>query len=74
MFTRMCEVFAKFYFDEPNWLAASARRPVLEELTQRVARLHQKNEVLALLTLPDRFNWKVGYYAAPHDASGQARC
>ena len=58
-FTRLCAAFAKFYFDDRNWLVAGARRQVLNELTHRVVQLQGKNDVLALVRLPDRFNWKV---------------
>jgi uncharacterized protein (DUF433 family) len=77
-FTRLCAAFAKFYFDDENWLVAGARRKVLEELTERVVQLQRSNEVLSLVTLPDKFSWKVVNYAvevdvAPYVAEVSAR-
>ena len=77
-FTRLCAVFSKFYFDDGNWLAAGARRQVLDELTQRVVSLDSKDDVFALMTLPDRFSWKVSNYTvevdmAPYVAEVSAR-
>jgi len=66
-FTRLCAAFAKFYFDDRNWLVAGARRQVLDELTHRVVQLQGKNDVLALVRLPDRFNWKVANYTVEVD-------
>jgi len=66
-FTRLCAAFAKFYFDDHNWLMADARRQVLDELTHRVTQLQGKNDVFALMTLPDRFNWKVTNYTVEVD-------
>lgn len=77
-FTRLCAAFAKFYFDEENWLGAAARRKVLDELTQRVVQLQHKDEVFSLVMLPDKFSWKVVNYAvevdvAPYVAEVSAR-
>jgi uncharacterized protein (DUF433 family) len=58
-FTRLCAAFAKFYFDERNGLVARARREVIQELTWRVVRLPEKNDVLDLMTVPDSFVWPV---------------
>jgi len=58
-FTRLSAAFAKFYFDDKNWLSANARRQVLEELTVRIGQLQAKDNVFALRSLPDHFNWKV---------------
>jgi len=66
-FTRLSAAFAKFYFDDQNWLVAGARRQVLDELTHRVARLQGKNDVFSLTALPDRFNWKVTNYTVEVD-------
>lgn len=66
-FTRLCAAFAKFYFDDRNWLVAGARRQVLEELTQRVAKLQSKNDVFAMTSLPERFNWRVVNYTVEVD-------
>jgi len=57
-FTRLSAAFAKFYFDDANWLIASARRRVLDELTDRVTQLQHMNVVLALTALPE-MSWKV---------------
>ena len=66
-FTRLCAAFAKFYFDDRNWLVAGARRQVLDELTHRVAQLQGKNDVFSLMTLPEKFNWKVTNYTVEVD-------
>ena len=66
-FTRLCAAFAKFYFDDGNWLVASARRQVLDELTQRVVQLQRKEDVLFLLKLPRKFNWKVANHSVEVD-------
>jgi uncharacterized protein (DUF433 family) len=66
-FTRLSAAFAKFYFDDKNWLVASARRHVLDELTQRVGQLQTKDDIFALLSLPDRFNWKVTNFSVEVD-------
>jgi uncharacterized protein (DUF433 family) len=66
-FTRLSAAFAKFYFDDRSWLVASARRQVLDELTQRVGQLQTKDDVFALLSLPDRFNWKVANFSVEVD-------
>lgn len=66
-FTRLSAAFAKFYFDDRNWLVAGARRKVLDELTHRVDQLQGKNDVFALMALPDRFNWKVSNYTVEVD-------
>lgn len=66
-FTRLSAAFAKFYFDDRNWLVASARRQVLDELTKRVGQLQAKDDVFALLTLPERFNWKVANFSVEVD-------
>lgn len=68
-FTRLCAAFAKFYFDDRTWLVAGARRQVLDELTQRVTQLQGKNDVFALTSLPDRFNWKVTNYTVEVDVA-----
>ena len=48
-FTRLSAAFAKFYFDDTNWLIASARRRVVDELTDRVTQLQHMDAVLALM-------------------------
>ena len=68
-FTRLSAAFAKFYFDTENLLVAGARRQVLEELTARVAQLPRRNDVLALLSLPDTFSWKVARSAVEIDVA-----
>lgn len=68
-FTRLSAAFAKFYFDDRNWLVAGARRQVLNELTQRVAQLQGKDDVFALMALPDRFNWKVTNHTVEVDVA-----
>ena len=66
-FARLGAAFAKFYFDDRSWLMASARKQVLEELTQRIALLQTRDEVFGLLALPDRFNWKVVNFSVEVD-------
>ena len=72
-FARLCAAFAKFYFDDRNWLVAGARRQVLDELTNRVAQLQGKNDVFSLMTYPDRFNWKVTNHTVEVDMARMSR-
>ena len=66
-FTRLSAAFAKFYFDDHSWLLSSARRNVLNELTARIRQLPGKDDVFALLSLPERFNWKVADFSVEVD-------
>lgn len=59
LFVRLGAAFARFYYDTEGVLVASARRQVLEELTQRVSHLPDPAEVMTLHSLPDDVNWRV---------------
>ena len=59
LFARLSAAFAHFYFDTEQFLVATARRQVFEELTLRVERLQSKSEVFALLVMPNEVSWKV---------------
>ncbi len=68
-FTRLCAAFAAFYFDTEDWLLASARRQVLEELTARVVQQPGHAPVLALAVLPPQWSWKVSHRAVEVDVA-----
>jgi uncharacterized protein (DUF433 family) len=67
VFTRLCAAFANFYFATEGLLIAAARRQVVEELTRRVGMLSAKDEVFALISMPDAMNWKVAKSAVQID-------
>jgi uncharacterized protein (DUF433 family) len=69
LFTRLCAAFARFYFDTQDLLVATARRQIVEELTQRVGRLQARDDVLALTRLPQDMSWKVARCAVEIDVT-----
>src|SRR5882757_3563793 len=51
-FPRIVAAFAKFFFETEPMLAASARKGILRELTQRIDHLKARNQVLSLQAMP----------------------
>ncbi|MBC7705638.1 MAG: DUF433 domain-containing protein [Rhodoferax sp.] len=56
-FARITAAFAKFFFETEPMLAASARKIILRELTQRIESVQAKNRVFSLQVMPGDINW-----------------
>lgn len=63
-FARLAAAFAKFFFETETILAAAARKQVMRELTVRIEKLQDRDQVFALRLMPKELDWKVGNLGA----------